>query len=195
MKGGNRPNEGFIEVKRSTFSTSDLEPQTWGGICDDNWDKKDADVVCRMLGYPSAQTVYTASSPFGHGTGSFILDNVECVGTETSVFDCPHNVEGKHDCGSSEWAGVKCTSSNLKKDSLLQNAFVSEEKRIIQKTVDLNKPLTKEMEKVISQQKGDFGEITEENHEKDKTKSDSVSKEGKILRSVLKVNFPYLVNL
>ena len=35
LKGGNRPNEGFIEIKGSTFSTSDLEPQTWGGICDD----------------------------------------------------------------------------------------------------------------------------------------------------------------
>ena len=189
MKGGNRPNEGFIEVKSSTGS------QTWGGICDDNWDKKDADVVCRMLGYPSAQTVYKESSPFGHGSGSFILDGVKCVGTETSVFGCPHNGEGVHDCNSAEWAGVKCTRSNFKEDSLLQNAFVSEEKQIIQKTEDLNKPLTKEMEKAIAQQKGDFGEITEENHEKGKIKSDSVSKEGKNSRSVLKVNFPYLVNL
>ena len=49
------------------------------------------------------------------------------------------------------------------------------------------------MEKtIIAKQKGDFGEITEENHEKDKIKSDSVSKEGKNSRSVLKVNFPYL---
>ena len=187
MKGGNRPNEGFIEVKSSTGS------QTWGGICDDNWDKKDADVVCRMLWYPSAQTVYRQSTPFGHGSGNFILDDVACVGTETSVFDCPH--QKNHNCGQSEWAGVKCTSSKLKQDSLLQNAFVSEEKQIIQKTEDLNKPLTKEMEKAIAQQKGDFGEITEQNHEKGKIKSDSVSKEGKNSRSVLKVNFPYLVNL
>ena len=43
----------------------------------------------------------------------------------------------------------------------------SEEEQIIQKTVDLNEPLTKDMEKAMAQQKGDFGEITEENHEKD----------------------------
>jgi hypothetical protein len=29
--------------------------------------------------------------------------------------------------------------------------------------------LTKDMEKAMAQQKGDFGEITEENHEKDKS--------------------------
>ena len=56
----------------------------------------------------------------------------------------------------------------MKKESLLQNDFVSEEEQIIQKTVDFNKPLTKDMEKAMAQRKGDFGEITEENHEKDK---------------------------
>jgi hypothetical protein len=54
---------------------------------------------------------------------------------------------------------------DLKKESLLQNDFVSEQKQIIQKTVDLNKPLTKDMEKAMARRKGDFGEITEENHE------------------------------
>ena len=109
MKGGNRPNEGFIEVKSSTGS------QTWGGICDDNWDKKDADVVCRMLGYPSSVKAYTQSSPFGHGTGSFVLDDLNCVGTEISVFNCncPHPMpEGNHNCANSEWAGVKCKTGD-----------------------------------------------------------------------------------
>jgi deleted-in-malignant-brain-tumors protein 1 len=104
LKGGNTPNEGFIEIKGSNG--------TWGGICDDGWDKPDADVVCRMLGYPSAETVYDGSKPFGHGTGSyFVLDDVKCVGTETSVFDCPARDNcGKCGCGSHEWAGVKCNT-------------------------------------------------------------------------------------
>ena len=98
---GNTPIEGFIEIKGSNG--------IWGGICDDSWDKPDADVVCRMLGYPSSETVYNASKPFGHGKGDdFVLDNVVCVGTEVSVFDCPHIGARFHDCKDNEWAGVKC---------------------------------------------------------------------------------------
>ena len=107
MIDGNTPNEGFIEIKGSNG--------IWGGICDDSWDQLDADVVCRMLGYPSSVKVYTQSSPFGHGTGSFVLDDLNCVGTEISVFNCacPHPMpEGNHNCGNSEWAGVKCKTGD-----------------------------------------------------------------------------------
>ena len=105
LESGNTLNDGFIEIKGSNG--------IWGGICDDTWSntyRQHADVVCRMLGYPSAEEVYRESTPFGHGTGSFVLDDVKCVGTETSVFDCPHNGEGVHNCGSTEWAGVKCNT-------------------------------------------------------------------------------------
>ena len=99
------PNEGFIEIKGSNG--------IWGGICDDSWDQPDAGVVCRMLGHPSAETVYVSSTPFGHGTGSFVLDDLNCVGTEISVFNCPHPMpEGNHNCGNSEWAGVKCKTGD-----------------------------------------------------------------------------------
>ena len=102
LEGGSTPNEGFIEIKGSNG--------IWGGICDDQWDKPDADVVCRMLGwYFGAEIVYRQSTPFGHGGhGSFVFDDLACVGNETSVFDCPANEEGVEDCGSSDWAGVKC---------------------------------------------------------------------------------------
>ena len=106
LKGGIATNEGFIEIKGSNG--------IWGGICDDQWDKPDADVVCRMLGYSSAETVYIQSKPFGHGTGSyFVLDNVECVGNEISVFDCPARSNcGACSCSNQEWAGVKCDTGN-----------------------------------------------------------------------------------
>ena len=101
LEGGNTLNEGFIEIKGSNG--------IWGAICDDFWDQPDADVVCRMLGYPFAEIVYVTSKPFGHGGhGNFVFDDLKCVGNETSVLDCPTNEEGVENCGSSDWAGVKC---------------------------------------------------------------------------------------
>ena len=39
-----------------------------------------------------------------------LLDNVQCTGTETDIFECPHNDIGVHDCSHSEGAGVECSN-------------------------------------------------------------------------------------
>ena len=39
---------------------------------------------------------------------NYILDNVQCKGNETSLFDCEHNGINKHNCGKNERAGVEC---------------------------------------------------------------------------------------
>ena len=39
------------------------------------------------------------------------LDEVQCIGNETSIFDCPHNPWGHHDCSEIEDASVICTST------------------------------------------------------------------------------------
>ena len=45
---------------------------------------------------------------FGPGTGQIVLDNLGCVGTETTLLGCPHNGINIHNCAHSEDAGVVC---------------------------------------------------------------------------------------
>ncbi|NWW89917.1 MARCO protein, partial [Rhynochetos jubatus] len=77
---------------------------TWGTICDDSWDIQDATVVCRMLGYSTAISSFTATA----GTGQIWLDDVNCSGRENSIFDCPKPNWGVNNCSHNEDAGVEC---------------------------------------------------------------------------------------
>ena len=79
----------------------------WGTVCDDYWGIKDADVVCRELGYSGALYAYCCAN-FGDGEGQILMDDVKCVGNETSFSQCSHKGVGIHNCLHSEDAGVAC---------------------------------------------------------------------------------------
>ena len=38
---------------------------SWGSICDDEWDLREAEIVCKTLGFPNAERV-TYNSHYGH---------------------------------------------------------------------------------------------------------------------------------
>ena len=48
---------------------------------------------------------------FGPVADTFGMDNVQCIGNETSILDCPHVTVD--DCGPFEGAGVICTNLGM----------------------------------------------------------------------------------
>uniref|UniRef100_A0A8C4T7Q0 SRCR domain-containing protein n=1 Tax=Erpetoichthys calabaricus TaxID=27687 RepID=A0A8C4T7Q0_ERPCA len=81
---------------------------SWGTVCDDSWDLKDAQVVCRQLGCGEPAS---ADLEFGGGIGIIWLNKVNCIGLESFLWDCPHALVGLNDCHHKEDAGHRSLAS------------------------------------------------------------------------------------
>ena len=66
-------------------------------------------VIVNYLGYPTTIDLY-GTAPSGN---KFILDDLGCIGNESSVFDCPHPGQWNENCGATDIAGVLCAKSKL----------------------------------------------------------------------------------
>jgi len=93
LSGMNSPNSGNVMISGKP-------------VCDDEWDLKDATVVCRQLGFPGVDRA-TIESEFGSVSSTFAMDNVRCQGNETSLEECSY--KSGDDCDGQEAAGVVCT--------------------------------------------------------------------------------------
>lgn len=77
---GNNDREGRVEA---------LINGVWGTVCDPRFDRSDANVVCRQLGFSASSDVYT-NSQFGgaSATTPFVLGPPYCLGQELQLHDC-----------------------------------------------------------------------------------------------------------
>ncbi|XP_038648272.1 uncharacterized protein LOC119963342 isoform X3 [Scyliorhinus canicula] len=99
LRGGPDTCSGRVEFYKNS---------TWGTICNRNWDIVDALIVCRQLKCGVAVSVNTSFAP---GVDPIWLDNVECVGTELTINECPSDQRNVSNCTHSQDAGVTCSGS------------------------------------------------------------------------------------
>jgi len=84
----------------------------WGEVCDDYFDGAysaylgySTTTVCQQLGYADGTFLSTYDAP----SDTFVLDDVNCTGTERRIGNCPHQPWGTENCYVSEGAGFRCT--------------------------------------------------------------------------------------
>ncbi|KAL6460137.1 hypothetical protein MHYP_G00318960 [Metynnis hypsauchen] len=112
LRGGKGICSGRLEVYHNA---------EWGSVCDNLWDIRDAQVVCRQLGCGPALSA-DGSAVVGTGKGTIWLNRVKCRGNEIHLWDCPHSLKNHTDCSHRQDAGVTCTAGQTVKgaNTLLQ---------------------------------------------------------------------------
>jgi len=50
---------------------------------------------------------------YGSGSGPIWLDDLQCVGTESHLGNCPHNGWGRHNCRHYEDVSIVCLNDSI----------------------------------------------------------------------------------
>ncbi|XP_036416784.1 deleted in malignant brain tumors 1 protein-like [Colossoma macropomum] len=108
LRGGNGSCSGRLEVYHNA---------EWGSVCDNEWDIREAQVVCRQLDCGPALSA-DGSAVFGAGEGPIWLNRVKCRGNEIHLWDCPHSLKNHTDCSHSQDAGVTCAAGQTENEAV-----------------------------------------------------------------------------
>ena len=95
----------FLEGDRGEVLV--LKDTTHRPICDDGWDRTDANVACKEAGFHRGALKATTRGS-SHGL-NYAMDEISCDGSEAKLMNCRHSQ--RHDCGPSEAAGAVCDSA------------------------------------------------------------------------------------
>ena len=79
LSDGNFEGEGYVEMR--------CPGQKWSTVCVQDWDMRDADTVCRQLGYPWAYSTSPDGEP-GVTLGEIAYSKFLCTGNETYIGEC-----------------------------------------------------------------------------------------------------------
>ena len=104
LVGGKGKNEGRIEV---------LNNNVWGSVCSNGFDTKDGNVICKYLGHPGLEEIYTGDKGMIKTDGAIWMNNLQCKGNEESPFDCVQSRLGEHDCNHNQDVAIKCSSKHM----------------------------------------------------------------------------------
>ena len=113
LVNGNSAREGHFEI---------LYNGVWGTVCGYDWDKREANVVWRQLGYDGAVAA-TPWSAFGRTNRISEMNHIQCTGNESSISDCQF-MRWKTGCGPHGFyknPGAVCTQSG---NSVAKHALI-----------------------------------------------------------------------
>ncbi|CAD5124263.1 DgyrCDS12557 [Dimorphilus gyrociliatus] len=97
--------EGRVEVRQKGIGQ-------WGTICNDNFDDRDATVICRMLNFEWGEQINTISP--GSNDQRIYLDELECTGDEPTLYTCHAEKWSHHNCEHEEDSSVKCHNTTVR---------------------------------------------------------------------------------
>ena len=83
-------------------------------VCSDGWDRNDALVVCKELGFPGVTMV--ANYGFFGIDKTTSIEHMGCYGNETKLSECSYNTTSEWSpcrTGRYKGAGVICEPSNI----------------------------------------------------------------------------------